>query len=185
MQKLYLLDDSETYRFRAGVHCVTGKAITLGSLEIFLNGKFEPFYVNHNDAHLYYLQCNDSCEDIESGMYIEFNAEIGEIKIHDRDIVDYNDGYDEDDYMEDHGEDVLSEYPIIETIINNVWAFQKRCLFNGEAVYLHRFLRDVYGEGIIRVLENPSDIKVLDDNIELKEFETHTQTLRLFRVELE
>jgi len=45
-------------------------------------------------------------------------------------FVDYDDGYDEDDYMEDYGEDILSEYSIIETIINNVWAFQKRCLFN-------------------------------------------------------
>ena len=40
MFKLYLLDDRQTYRFRAGVHCVSSKAVTLGNLEIFYNDKF-------------------------------------------------------------------------------------------------------------------------------------------------
>ena len=181
MFKLYLLDDRQTYRFRAGVHCVSSKAVTLGNLEIFYNDKFEPLHNSHKDAHLYYLRYNDLCEDIEPGMYIEFDAEIGEIKIHDEDVFIYDNDYDENDYMEDYGEDVLCKYSIIEALINTIWTFQKSCLLNGEAAFLHRFLRDVYGEGIMKVLVNPSNIKILGES-ELTEFETHTQTLRLFRV---
>ena len=168
---LYCIGENQEYTFRAKVYGITEKSITLGDLEILWEGEFEPFKDGDDNKYLYYMRNNDLSKNIDTGMFIEFTAEIGQMKLHEEDIFPF-DNYNIDDYIEEYEEDILSEYSVIENIIKDVMRFQKNCMYNNEAFYLHQLLCDVYGHGVIRVLSNTSEIKIVGAS-EIKELETH------------
>ena len=178
---LYFIDDTQTYTFRAKVYGITEKSTTLGDLEILWDGEFAPFKDGDDNKYLYYMCNNDLCKDIDTGMYIEFTAEIGQMKLHEEDIFPF-DNCNIDDYIKWYGEDILSEYSVIENIINDVMRFQTDCMHNREALYLHILLSDVYREGVIRVFTNPTEVKILGTS-EIEELETHALKKRLFFVQ--
>lgn len=182
MLGLYYINEGYTYTFRANVYGVTDKSITLGDVETLYDGEFVPFKDGDDNKYLYYMRNNDLCKDIDTGMYIEFKTEIDEMKLNDEDIIGYDSWWHSiEDYREYSGEDILSEYSIIENIINEVRKFGDKCMFNGEAIHLHQLLRDVYTNNVIRVLANPSEIKILGTS-ELEDFETHSITKYLYMV---
>lgn len=155
MLGLYYINEGYTYTFRANVCGITNRALTLCDLEILTDGKFVP--INKAYEAVYYLCINDLCANVVVGADIEFNAEIGEMELNYYDVLTDYDNIDEDE-----ANNLLSEFSVIENILSIVRDMYTGCYYIGSELELHRLLFDVYKYNVVRVLANPSKVKVIE-----------------------